>query len=163
MNIEYIHNQKAYRIWISNIFVSSNLTEYEYHIYLFPSTNPNRNSEYICSWQLGRIRILNKYKVNFEGLRPTIKQIFNKFCFIFIQTWGVSAAWWLGYTKKNTFVERFHQIGISHIFEPRKLNVCIWIYIIFGGFYSNIRNSNNRINSCYTGNCLGVCVRIRLT
>ena len=35
---EYIHNQIAYRILISNIFVSTNLTEYEYGIYLFLGT-----------------------------------------------------------------------------------------------------------------------------
>ena len=57
----------------------------------------------------------------FEGPPLTIKQIFNMFCFIFIQTWGVSAAWWSGYTNKNTFVERFHQIQILNIFVPHNL------------------------------------------
>ena len=36
--LEYILNQIAYRIRISNIFVSTNLTEYEYRIYLFLGT-----------------------------------------------------------------------------------------------------------------------------
>ena len=85
-NIKYIHNQKAYRIRISNIFVSSNLTEYEYRIYLFLGTGPNTNIEYIRSEQLGQIRILNINKANFEDPPPTRKHIFNKFCFIFIQT-----------------------------------------------------------------------------
>ena len=56
-NIEYIHNQKAYRIRISNIFVSSNLTEYEYQIYLFLGTGPNTNIEYIHNQKAYRIRI----------------------------------------------------------------------------------------------------------
>ena len=46
-NIEYIRNRTAYRIRISNIFVSSNLAEYEYRIYLFLVTWPNTNIEYI--------------------------------------------------------------------------------------------------------------------
>ena len=46
-NIEYIHIQKANRIRILNIFVSSSLTEYEYRIYSFLATWPNTNTEYI--------------------------------------------------------------------------------------------------------------------
>ena len=73
MNIEYIHSQKAYRIL--NIFVSSNLTEYEYRIYLFLSTGPNTNIKYIRSQELGQWRILNIYKANFED-----NEIYNKIC-----------------------------------------------------------------------------------
>ena len=46
MNIEIFHIQTANRIRISNIFVSRNLTEYEYRIYLFLETWPNTNNEY---------------------------------------------------------------------------------------------------------------------
>ena len=121
-NIKYIHNQKADRIRILNIFISSNLTEYEYQIYLFLGTGPNTNIEYICSQQLGWIQILSIYKANFEGPPPSHHRVnFQQVCYIFMQTWGVSAAWWSGYTKKNTFVERFHRLRILNKFVPHNL------------------------------------------
>ena len=71
------------------------------------------------------------YKMKaFEDPPPTIKQIFNKFCFIFMQTWGVYTTWWSGNTNKNIFVKIFHLIRISNIFVPRNLTKYeYWIYL----------------------------------
>ena len=56
-------------------------------------------------------------------------QIFTKFCFIFMQTWGVYTAWWSGNTNKNIFVKIFHWIQISNIFISRQLTEYeYWIY-----------------------------------
>ena len=45
---EYIPKRKYHRIRISNIFISRQLTEYEYRIYSCVATWPNTNIEYIC-------------------------------------------------------------------------------------------------------------------
>ena len=118
MNIEYIHSQKAYRIRILNIFVSSNLTEYEYRIYLFLSTGPNTNIKYIRSQELGQWRILNIYKANFET-----DEIYNKICIYDIKNcnpsffrdpvkkWGVSLFVWIRKISNN--IEILYEPNLS--------------------------------------------------
>ena len=66
-NYEYIRKRKYHQIWISNVFISRQLTECEYQIYLFLATWPNMNIEFIHSYKLGQIRggILaeNKFRI----------------------------------------------------------------------------------------------------
>ena len=45
---EYIRKRKYHRMRMSNIFISRQLTEYEYWIYSCLATWPNKNIEYIC-------------------------------------------------------------------------------------------------------------------
>ena len=54
---EYIRKKEIHRIQIANIFISRQLTEYEYRIYSFLTTWQNTNIEYICCPQPGRIWI----------------------------------------------------------------------------------------------------------
>ena len=90
------------------MFITRLLTECEYQIYAFPATCLNTNVKYICSWVPDQLQISNIFVLGnldkdqiytiqtFDDPPPNIKQIFDKFCFLFMQTRVVSVACWSG-------------------------------------------------------------------
>ena len=72
---QYIFECICKRLRISNIFVTGQLTEYEYRIYSFLATWPNTNIEYILFEWPSRIQISNIFVTRKLSIRIRISDI----------------------------------------------------------------------------------------